>query len=119
MKTNELRIGNWIKTTDEVFRPGEQTVHKIENNHINNYHYSFCEPIPLTEEWLAKLGFEGIDEDGLWQRPDNECFQIQLPTLDEEIQHIWDAAFTGAPCQFVHQLQNLYFSLTGEELKII
>jgi hypothetical protein len=79
-------------------------------------------PIPLTEEWLIKLGFGKDDtntyiheslpsgtgvyfESGNdWNFDDanicgdfDECIHVKLP-------------------QYVHQLQNLYFALTGKEL---
>lgn len=73
----------------------------------------FLEPIPLTEEWLLKFGFK--IRDGEWWI-DNEIFGVTFDENHEPL-HIWDGSFTDSPCKYVHQLQNLYFALTGTELQ--
>jgi hypothetical protein len=79
--------------------------------------------IPLTEEWLLKMGFESIASN-----VPNLCEQ---PSFDGQRQFRWDS-IDGLAIQtvgsgwmwriqyieYVHQLQNLYFSLTGSELTI-
>lgn len=87
------------------------------------------EPIPLTSEILEKAGFEitGIDK---------SIYTLFLSKLDESefsrqrIDFFVDnshgkvelcrsgVCFKMAPCQYVHQLQNLIHALTGEELNI-
>lgn len=81
--------------------------------------YEHTEGIPLTEEWLVKMGFE--------KRVDGDDFNIWHWY---ELQILPDIAFVqgnldvfildhdNIRVQFVHQLQNLYFALTGEELKL-
>lgn len=130
MKASELRIGNLIQArggagivraifgidvlltdqiTDEEWQP------EVEN----------CTGIPLTEEWLIKFGFERSDsinkspsfffkyvggselhinpENGVvWIERRENVFKFNNPVLIE----------------YVHQLQNLYFALTGEELTV-
>lgn len=107
MKASELRMGNLIYNKGNNFfvNPNHLIVMMMDVNH--NYN-----PIPLTEEWLLKLGFEtdhiewwngiiclGIFKDGIYYLPtDQISFRI------------------GKEIEYVHQLQNLYFALTGEEL---
>lgn len=73
------------------------------------------EPIPLTEEWLLKFGFEkkgkrfSKDWFYLW----DECGSIVFALAE-----MHDEVGTYLPIQHVHQLQNLYFALTGKELTI-
>lgn len=66
-------------------------------------------PIPLTEEWLVKLGFERIEsitqKDGLTIRG-RKNFEVYVHDYNKDLRIEW-----------VHQLQNLYFALVGEELK--
>jgi hypothetical protein len=79
-------------------------------------------PIPLTEEWLLKMGFDisnssgyniknnGIEID-IWFNDDGLINDIQISSTNisgayPNIKHF----------QYVHQLQNLYFALTNEEL---
>ena len=109
MKPNELRIGNWIQ-----FRHTETPVRITLGDFVREYndeHLEDYEPIPLTEEWLIKFGFEYSDlngDSGLWKIPP---FQI----YGKYNQFIYDYRLD---VNYVHQLQNLYFALTGEELTI-
>jgi hypothetical protein len=72
-------------------------------------------PIPLTEEWLFKFGFENIDtnDDG----GDNYWYLSKTDfMLDRFFQSF--TMNTSFDLEYVHQLQNLYFALTNEELKL-
>ena len=59
IQVNELRIGNWVK-----FEGKQTPIHTARTIHY--YHNGF-EPIPLTEEWLIKYGFE-LNEGKHYQR---------------------------------------------------
>ena len=102
MKANELRIGNWVMYNSKI---------QVNENKIRECvdHPDRFAPIPLTEEWLLKFGFEYSDlngDSGLWKIPP---FQI----YGKYNQFIYDYRLD---VNYVHQLQNLYFALTGEEL---
>ena len=117
MKANELRIGNYLEFNN-LIRPSEiikvnawflrQLVNdpKEDNPTVNN----FYKPIPLTEGWLLNFGFEKTKY-GFVKMTEIACLRIweedvtYSGTLIENIEH-------------VHQLQNLYFALTGEELTL-
>lgn len=126
MTSTELRIGNLIQCYRKAFDK-EKTQHKIsgiffldefgdcvelEDGFIININKGI-EPIPLTEEWLLKLGFELYSEK---EYHGNGLYPIL----------VWDDGFwlddneTGTindkPILYVHQLQNIHFVLTGEEL---
>lgn len=71
-------------------------------------------PIPLTPEWLERLGFEKrLPHEGedfthwhyngfeVWQHNEGFCHDFHF----------------GGDVKYVHQLQNLFFALTGDELK--
>lgn len=118
---NELRLGNWVtwKGTPAQVVPqdfGDHTFHVIE-------------PIPLTPEILEAAGFKeysGKHFDG-WAHygeykgnsPFEDGFVATLVIDDRnrprtEIQEL----IIGRQLQYLHQLQNLYFALTGQELEI-
>lgn len=79
---------------------------KIPDAHI------FEEPIPLTEEWLLRFGFE---KDRSGYRLDD----INSLSFSENYIVCWHDKVLGIKqIEYVHQLQNLYFTLTGEELTI-
>lgn len=77
--------------------------------------------IPITKSKLESLGFfEAEDEE--WYHADESLFGISLnkslPGIKTVVNlHVWDAAFTHAPVDYVHQVQNLFYALTGKELE--
>jgi hypothetical protein len=78
------------------------------------------EPIPLTEEWLVKFGFEDRIETGVCiayhygHNPITNDWMIELIKIHEDSFYFYKNGHFKIV--FVHQLQNLYFALTGEEL---
>jgi hypothetical protein len=131
MNANELRIGNLV----DCFGIREVVVikkHKIKvQNEISEGHFVIewvpikslsLKPIPLTEEMLLKCGFiSGGAKQWLFITLDkkDECYLYFNPlgkgiAIDQN----------GIECSFeielnyLHQLQNLYFALTNEELTI-
>lgn len=110
MKANELRIGNLIES---------RTCHHVIVNWgtlraISNGERTY-KPIPLTEEWLVKLKFNK-DFTG-WQ---NKGIRLYFDDILNSIVLDTDGCdyLNQVKIQYVHQLQNLYFALTGEELTL-
>ena len=141
MGAKDLRIGDWV--SEEVLGNGRvisisgNDVVIVEYNKLKSsgkiekvwYTIDLCNlsPITLTEEWLLRFGFE----------KDGEYYSIHLfdykyclkyadfrsdwgfyieyidsPLLsDEDVKY-----FVSCGTKYVHQLQNLYCSLTGNEL---
>lgn len=127
MKENELRIGNYIKLmlNDEDFAIVQVTLNDLEAVDNKNGVY---EPIPLKEDWLLKHGFfiENFD----YKIPISECNVVWLTLIpqDEECtaysvcvtqtdENEDDQNVFLSDISYVHQAQNLYFALTGNELK--
>ena len=88
---------------------------------INNYY----QPIPLTEEWLLKFGFELKEESFQDTLLDTFMFHkdniVDVEFSDKHKLLYWHDNYTNVYHQEikqVHQLQNLYFALRGEELTI-
>ncbi len=143
MKANELRMGNLIQDihTRGIFSQQYQEVYIVngigkdsivvepeplplrslidqtdKNKSLSIFDVEF---IPLTEEWLVRFGFELLENEG-----DIKYFQLgKYGVKMEEEQDFYfykgeDVISTLAEIYFVHQLQNLYFALTGEELPV-
>ena len=134
MKASELRIGNLVYVTDNltnlIFK--EITPINIHNlMHLTGWDKSPVdiefEPIPLTEEFLLKFGFANIDKGGndfitYTDSEYNYYLQIDVRRKDGKyliLDNSFDdlRAFSMVDIEYVHQLQNLYFALTGNELK--
>jgi Ni,Fe-hydrogenase maturation factor len=88
---------------------------------ILRFGYSI-EPIPLTEEWLIKMGFE--KHNSYYLSPNKSSVEgfVDILCFDlENLSFIVDMSeYSGwtVDCKFVHTLQNLYYALTNEELTI-
>jgi hypothetical protein len=106
IKANELRMGNLILKNGNLHYTNYMTIRDVYGRSVTDK-VKF-EPIPLTEEWLFKFGFVYLNEHG-WIK--NNVFDF---LLNSSFELDW---YENAPCKHVHQLQNLYFALTGEELK--
>lgn len=74
-------------------------------------------PIPLTEEWLLKFGFETSNRIDLGElKPCYVIFSLALMIRHNSFFIDWIGGNTEL--KYVHQLQNIYFALTGSELQI-
>lgn len=125
MNATELRIGNIIQKNGKVHYTNAFTIRDIKNLSIDDT--DNFEPIPINEDWLLKFGFECIADAGdqkrfgLKNRKTNYFFGIEL---DHEEIGLYKQSLFGVETliynesffKYVHQLQNLYFSLTGSEL---
>lgn len=76
------------------------------------------DPIPLTEELLIKLGFEKDNDadDPISFFCFGADFLFHRIEFDGEWYLITDEGQENRNVQYLHQLQNLYFALTGTEL---
>lgn len=114
IKANELRIGNFIKNfKNEIHCVKEIRVDYWSNKPGSFQTFSFekSNGIPLTPEVLEKCGF---DENGKLNHfkigYDNDDFvKAQMSVQFQD---------TMIKVKYLHQLQNLYFALTGNELEI-
>lgn len=75
-------------------------------------------PIPLTEEWLLKFGFE--KQENNWKRLCicNDWTYIYWERLVGIELSVNKHSVMQPHIKSVHQLQNLYFALTQEELTL-
>lgn len=128
MKATELRIGNWvlIPQSDEIIIPVfpkqvkgigifggiDFTEPQYPENHI--VHAIHCAGISLAEEWLLKFGFEYTEAGWI----DKKLNSIYIIERGNGCVLYKSHAGAIAEVKHVHQLQNLYFALIGEELEI-
>lgn len=130
MKSKELRIGNligWHDGNREDFLPIEIQGIVGKRIHVNvNGSNQFCHesyqsflPIPLTEEWLLKFGFE--KHNNLFFSNHDYFSYIELGAYGCDGLYGYclnDEKSIYHKLKYVHQLQNLYFALTNEELTL-
>ena len=122
LRTTELRIGNSI-----LNHKGE--IEKVKAIGIEGYVWfdeernlsvELCQPIPLTEDWLLNFGWE-LDHNSndlksfINYKLDLDAINFS-PSRNEFYYNCWEES--KCP-KYVHELQNVYFALTGEELTLI
>lgn len=119
IKSTELRIGNKIlkrvngTLVEENVLPNTiLEIYQIEQ--VGGNVGAIYKPIKLTEEWLQELG--GVLQPWGWVF-DNILLRSNKPINGKSF---WVEIGNGvrAKVEYVHQLQNLFFSLTGKELTI-
>lgn len=137
MEANELRIGNLVNGTgmngcyydginfivlsvssDSIkLAPKKSFIHLGQGGFL--VHPKNLSGIPLTPEWLERLGFN-LDRDHFKTEgrfPIYCDFKIWARNVDSDGE--WKVNHNGDDLtyvRYVHQLQNLYYALTGEEL---
>lgn len=129
MQPNELRIGNYVYDRGvPVDLRHSQLVNIITGKHL------VYNPIPISEDWLLKLGFEKWEwcdnaafiplffGDSLYCRFYNQMWHIKKLKVGRDSKGVYGKTSSKyiipkGKVRYIHQLQNLYFALTGKELE--
>lgn len=83
----------------------------------SDYNNKNINPIPLTPEILEMCGYKYWNIDHNCTDP-NDAYWVH-PKMKFAINNIkWTVQKLDIQIQYLHQLQNLYFALTGQELDI-
>lgn len=134
MKIQELRLGNYVYDDEDVvvqvrmlldqsykdYDVGDPVLFSKEGDSKTLY-YSDIKAIPLTVKWFKKCGGKNGGEKLLF---------ISMPKIKAELHFEIKpygnvvvlksdfGEFIPDDIEYVHQLQNLFFCLSGEELTI-
>lgn len=130
LKEAELRVGNYYRYDQTKWNYAD---------HKGNFKWSVrdwialgestmmledVDSIPLTEEWLLKFSAEKIEDNGgtyySLQIGNNLNLTINLEDKTPGIDLNWRAygSQLWSKVDYVHQLQNTFYFLTGEELEV-
>ncbi len=115
LKAQDLRIGNLVSGIFEV-----EKVLEIHQSFVNTDGRKYTplqeiKPIPITEEWLLKLGFE---------RGENPHFitykrgEIELLDNIGQFFRVYYSKTHLMDIKYIHELQNLFYCITGNELEM-
>lgn len=114
LHARDLRIGNYYNQFGNIHQANGGVISELEKAPEGQL---WCKPIPLTEKWLLKMGFESeIGADCLFLKIEMSDVKIRFDKFGIRIgfAHYYRTPYV----KYVHQLQNLYYALTNEELKI-
>lgn len=132
MKPTELRIGNLINYNGKVVKVEQITKRKIgyhtKPNETRMNYARLCEigPIPITKKLLEKNGFKPYTEEHNAYTLDldiNRRVWMFKNTYGWTLQYVrygvgYNDIVSKNIVMFVHDLQNAYQLVTGEELEI-
>lgn len=143
LSLNDLRIGNYVGATlaesipldlseysdfdVRCFHSNGFLPYKISDGQdIDNAKWYF--PIPLSKLWLEKFGFKVNKEKGFNGRTDEHHVVLSKGGFDiveiDDNFHLWIEieedtwySYKSTKIDYVHELQNIFFSLRKKELK--
>lgn len=140
IQANELRIGNYIadrgnkvwqinhwESCNKVGSKGAEIVIDGKSygfGHPLTEEIDYLQPIPLTPELLEKAGFtKSVFNQNKYYKdmgslPNNNVLWINLENKDAKIRSESAGMLEFIYPKHLHQLQNLFWCLTGEELTI-
>jgi hypothetical protein len=122
IEAKDLRHGNILKFTSERLTQDRSVVQAMDIAWAQNDPKQFNEiwkVIPLTEQWLLDFGFiENDTREDFWISSErNHLVYIYFEKKRDCFAMIYNGS-QFCELKFVHQLQNLVFALTNEELKL-
>jgi hypothetical protein len=129
---NELRTGNWVGARPAAGGSGSEYLHEVvaiketavklhlyppmppEFNHSSEVEPENLYGISLLESVLNKCGFDNLI------CKQNPNLELKAPANDKTDSYSF---VVGGMCiithlRYVHQLQNIYFAIMGEELQV-
>jgi hypothetical protein len=111
MKANELRIGSLVDWNGEIAKISQILELEVVFTCGESDLTKAIKPIPLTEDFVIDLGLNPVEiENGEWYYQNNKF------RLNKNYSGFYYSR--NLDVKYVHQLQNLYFALTGEELTL-
>lgn len=142
MKIEDLRIGNLVSVNNKQFHPNlkgailrvtglhERSRNGVVETSVNleceretySQFMEYIKPVALTEQWLLDLGFNQIIEKQWYLHfhdvcltlyEDSEQYMVQIHDME-----IDESSIFLKSIQYVHQLQNIFFILSGKEIDI-
>ena len=120
MDVRELRIGNLVM---EPYDSTLEVIDSITFTEINRESPDYLKSIPLTGEWLARLGFELKSKYSFHNYMNEHGFVVSMWMEDKPVSGFeekgicyWGEHYT--PIRYVHSLQNLHYCITGREIHI-
>ena len=107
MKATELRIGNLVEYMGKIEPVTSQMIRDCE---LNN---AVCQPVEITGEWVESKQWKYMynSEDVYF----GDGFNLYFTASDTWLLVSPTADLLFKP-KYIHEVQNIYYMLTGEEL---
>lgn len=115
MKIEELRIGNWVMGYHDPFQWSLEHFDLLKQADLDEI---VKEPVLITEEVLLKCGFEIKPDTFVYSGRLDLQVEFMLGEYSFRIEVENRHTTFVRVIKYLHELQNLYFSITGEELDV-
>jgi len=123
IKPEDLRIGNWVEHYGETITVDGIDDIDVFNKKCGEIPLHSITPIPLTEKILMDCGFE--NKRGCFNLDRSEQLGHNFGDFAVSVYDITQIKFWRGDrycgvvhCQYLHELQNLFYALTKTELII-
>lgn len=123
MRPKDIRLGNYIQWDDdskeiiqvESIERGEEETKNMY--FVNGGWIEDFLPVPISEDWLIKFGFTKDKTDNYFYG--HPTYKTFYPIYKRGESFGFNGlGLSVKEFKYIHQLQNLYYSLTSEELTI-
>lgn len=119
MKASDLRVGNYLtrkSNPDSLCIVNWGIIKDFEMGELTDYI-----PIPISEKWFERFGFEKDSSSNfaITQTPEgiSYCDSLYIHTYGTALpENERDYHIHNTSIKYVHQLQNIYHALIGEDL---
>lgn len=112
MKTSQLKLGNIVFHNGSVKKIDGIQPRWVWVDTMDSVPDEELEQIPLTEEWLLKFGAKELKP----KRGVLKEFVLKTVRIEFSNSHNFYYKNSKVIISSVHQLQNLFYALTGQEL---
>lgn len=117
IEIKELRIGNYVYPKNDSGKESQIGIVSavydrlvcVNGNH-SPYDYHLLEPIQITEDILSKCKFV--------KRECGNTVVYYNPLMELDAYFCLNVVNSKIEVKYLHQLQNLFFDLTGNELEV-
>lgn len=121
IRIDEFRVGNYYSPTDGSLHENMQMV--SEDLQAWSMGAVYGKPIPLNHDAFLELGFEKVGNQDTYAIKTNTDYYFSIGYYNQKyrIGHRLSKEPNlelGYNIRYIHQLQNLYNSITGEELEL-
>ena len=117
MKHNEIRIDNWVRWNGPSHKEDARIISMSKEEVMfacgDTATYNELRPIKLTKKLLKHIGFDCFGKD--WEGVDR--YELHLMKIEIRGKEFYEFQ-TGTYLKSLHQLQNVYYSLHENDLKI-
>lgn len=114
MQVTEVRLGNLVAYKNHYQTPEVVAALNKESEKINGHDAKDFSGIPLNEQWLEDFGFERHYNG---KNCDYAKYGVGL-CYEVDDDSWWYSGHPKSCIKYVHQLQNLFYCLTGQELEL-